>query len=256
MHTSRRVLRRPGDEPLLLQWSWWSRVMATQASAPALLSWRMSAYRLWSSVSLLQAPYLMLAPHPAKVMPPCTSDYVHAPQASNLLCAIDKTSLTEHSKYQGSVLRAEKQGAAQNTTDRRTMWQAMHVLASMNLCLMAVHVHHILCQLTLFPGSADTWPAGASGKSTIRCMSLQDSSVLSARQAVTQVLQLNQASAENLASLFDQYLYLLTDDTDALLVKFAHQAEAPLVEQYEEHLHNCQTAVETIRYSCRQLHCA
>lgn len=121
---------------------------------------------------------------------------------------------------------------------------------------MVGHFCHILCMSFLVTRSACTWSAGAAGKSTIRCMSLEDSSVLSARQAVTQVLRLNQASAENLASLFDQYLYLLTDDTDALLLKFAHQAEPPLVEQYEEHLHNCQTAVETIRYSRCQLHCA
>ena len=91
--------------------------------------------------------------------------------------------------------------------------------------------------------------AGAVGKSTIRCMSLEDSSLVAARQAVTEVLHLNQTSAENLAGLFDQYLYLLTDDTEALLLKFALQAEPPSVEQYEEHLSMCQTAVETIRYS-------
>ena len=91
--------------------------------------------------------------------------------------------------------------------------------------------------------------AGAPGKNTIRCMSLEDSAVVAARQAVAQVLQVNQTSAENLAGLFDQYLYLLTDDTDALLLKFAQQAEPPTVEQYEEHLSSCQTAAETIRYS-------
>lgn len=80
-------------------------------------------------------------------------------------------------------------------------------------------------------------------------MSLEDSSVVAARQAVTQIMHLNQTSAENLAGLFDQYLYLLTDDTEALLLKFAQQAEPPTVEQYEEHLSTCQTAVETIRYS-------
>lgn len=80
-------------------------------------------------------------------------------------------------------------------------------------------------------------------------MSLEDSSVVSARQAITEVLRLNQISAENLAGLFDQFLYLLTDDTEALLLSFAQQAEPPSVEQYEEHLSTCQTAVETIRYS-------
>ena len=83
-------------------------------------------------------------------------------------------------------------------------------------------------------------------------MSLEDSAVIAARQAIAQVLRLNQASAENLAGLFDQYLYLLTDDTDALLLKFAQQAEPPSVEQYEEHLSNCQAAAETIRYGICQ----
>ena len=78
-------------------------------------------------------------------------------------------------------------------------------------------------------------------------MSVEDSSVIAARQAITQVLRLNQASPENLAGLFDQYLYLLTDDTDALLLKFAQQAEPPSVEQYEEPLSTCQAAAETIR---------
>lgn len=80
-------------------------------------------------------------------------------------------------------------------------------------------------------------------------MSLEDSSVVQACQAISQVLRLNQASAKNLAGLFDQYLYLLTDNTDALLLKFAEQAEPPAVEQYEEHLSSCQAAAETIR--CR-----
>ena len=78
-------------------------------------------------------------------------------------------------------------------------------------------------------------------------MSLEDSSVAAARQAITQVLRLNQTSPENLAGLFDQYLYLLTDDTDAMLLKLAQQAEPPSVEQYEEHLSSCQAAAETIR---------
>lgn len=83
-------------------------------------------------------------------------------------------------------------------------------------------------------------------------MSVEDSAVIAARQAITQVLRLNQASAENLAGLFDQYLYLLTNDTDALLLKFAQQAEPPSVEQYEEHLSTCQAAAETIRCAIGQ----
>lgn len=78
-------------------------------------------------------------------------------------------------------------------------------------------------------------------------MSLEDSSVVQACEAISQVLRLNQAAAKNLAGLFDQYLYLLTDDTDALLLKFAEQAEPPSVDQYEEHLSSCQAAAETIR---------
>ena len=89
--------------------------------------------------------------------------------------------------------------------------------------------------------------AGAVSKATIRCMSLEDSSVLAASQAVKEVLQLNQTAALSLAGLFDQYLYLLTDDTDALLSKFAQQTEPPAVEAYEEHLSTCRNAAETIR---------
>ncbi len=89
--------------------------------------------------------------------------------------------------------------------------------------------------------------AGAASKTTIRCMSLEDSSVLAASQAVQDVLRQNQTAALRLASLFDQYLYLLTDDTDALLLKFAQQAESPAVEAYQEHLSNCRAAAETIR---------
>lgn len=85
-------------------------------------------------------------------------------------------------------------------------------------------------------------------------MSLEDSSVQQACQAVSQVLHLNQTSAENLAGLFDQYLYLLTDDTDALLLKFAQQAAPPSVEQYEEHLSDCQAAAETIRFDASNIH--
>ena len=89
--------------------------------------------------------------------------------------------------------------------------------------------------------------AGAASKTTIRCMSLEDSSVLAASKAVRDVLRLNQTAALRLASLFDQYLYLLTDDIDALLLKFAQQAEPPTVEAYQEHLSNCQAAAESIR---------
>ena len=90
--------------------------------------------------------------------------------------------------------------------------------------------------------------AGAASKTTIRCMSLEDSSVLAASKAVQDVLRLNQTAALRLASLFDQYLYLLTDDTDALLLKFAQQAEPPAVEVYQEHLSKCRAAAETIRW--------
>jgi len=79
-------------------------------------------------------------------------------------------------------------------------------------------------------------------------MSLEDSSVLAASKAVQDVLRLNQTAALRLASLFDQYLYLLTDDTDALLLKFAQQAEPPTVEVYQEHLSKCRAAAETIRW--------
>ncbi|DBB17910.1 TPA: hypothetical protein ACH3X3_002922 [Trebouxia sp. C0006] len=89
---------------------------------------------------------------------------------------------------------------------------------------------------------------GAASKTTIRCMSLEDSSVLAASKAVQDVLRLNQTAALRLASLFDQYLYLLTDDTDALLLKFAQQAEPPAVEVYQEHLSKCRAAAETIRW--------
>ena len=78
-------------------------------------------------------------------------------------------------------------------------------------------------------------------------MSLEDGCVVAASQAVKEVLRMNQTPALGLASLFDQYLYLLTDDTEALLLKFAQQAEPPAVEEYEEHLSNCRAAVETIR---------
>jgi len=90
--------------------------------------------------------------------------------------------------------------------------------------------------------------AGAASKTTIRCMSLEDSSVLAASQAVQDVLRQNQTAALRLASLFDQYLYLLTDDTDALLLKFAQQAESPAMEAYQEHLSSCRAAAETIRW--------
>lgn len=78
-------------------------------------------------------------------------------------------------------------------------------------------------------------------------MSLEDGCVVAASQAVKEVLRMNQTPALSLASLFDQYLYLLTDDTEALLLKFAQQAEPPAVEEYEEHLSNCRAAAETIR---------
>ena len=90
--------------------------------------------------------------------------------------------------------------------------------------------------------------AGGASKATIRCMSLEDGSVLAASKAVKEVLHLNQAADQRLAGLFDQYLYLLTDDTDALLLKFAQQAEPPAVEEYEAHLSNCCAAAESIRY--------
>ncbi len=82
-------------------------------------------------------------------------------------------------------------------------------------------------------------------------MSLEDSSVEAASQAVKDILRLNQTAALQLAGLFDQYLYLLTDDTDALLAKFAQQAEPPAVEEYEEHLSNCRAATEIIRCGAR-----
>ena len=78
-------------------------------------------------------------------------------------------------------------------------------------------------------------------------MSLEDSSVLAARQAVSSILHSNQTSALQLASSFDQYLYLLANDMDALLAKFAQQAEPPAVEEYEAHLAKCQDAAEAIR---------
>ena len=78
-------------------------------------------------------------------------------------------------------------------------------------------------------------------------MSLEDNSVVAASQALREVLRLNQAAALRLAALFDQYLYLLSDDTEALLVKFAQQADAPAVEEYEEHLSKCCAAAESIR---------
>lgn len=68
-----------------------------------------------------------------------------------------------------------------------------------------------------------------------------------ARQAVTQVLRSSQTPALQLASSFDQYLYLLANDADALLAKFAQQTEPPAVEEYEAHLTKCQDAAEAIR---------
>lgn len=79
-------------------------------------------------------------------------------------------------------------------------------------------------------------------------MSLEDNSVQAARQAVTNVLHANQKPALQLASSFDQYLYLLANDVDALLAKFAQQADPPAVEEYETHLAKCQDAAEAIRY--------
>ncbi|KAL3158235.1 hypothetical protein ABBQ38_010487 [Trebouxia sp. C0009 RCD-2024] len=94
-----------------------------------------------------------------------------------------------------------------------------------DVCLQALH--QCVSAAASIPRIGSTSTQGAVGKSTIRCMSLEDSSVVAARQAVTQIMHLNQTSAENLAGLFDQYLYLLTDDTEALLLKFAQQAEPP-----------------------------
>ena len=53
---------------------------------------------------------------------------------------------------------------------------------------------------------ANVHHAGASSKATIRCMSLEDSSVLTARQAVSSILHSTQTSALHLASSFDLYL--------------------------------------------------
>lgn len=89
--------------------------------------------------------------------------------------------------------------------------------------------------------------AGAASKATIRCMSLEDGSVLAASKAVREVLRLNQAAALRLAARFDQFLHLLTDDTDALLLKYAQQADPPAVDEYEAQLSKCCAAVESIR---------
>ena len=78
-------------------------------------------------------------------------------------------------------------------------------------------------------------------------MTLEDSSVQAARQAVCNILHINQTPALQLASSFDQYLHLLANDVDALLAKFAKQAEPPAVEEYEAHLTKCQEAAEAIR---------
>ena len=89
--------------------------------------------------------------------------------------------------------------------------------------------------------------AGAASKATIRCMSLEDSSVQAARQAVTSVLRSSQTPALQLAGSFDQYLHLLANDADALLTKFAQQTEPPAVDEYEAHLTKCQDAAEAIK---------
>lgn len=64
-------------------------------------------------MSLLQAPYRVLAARLAKVCSHALTDNVHAQQASKLLVHDRPADLdTEHSKQQKAIPKAEMQGAA------------------------------------------------------------------------------------------------------------------------------------------------